>query len=170
MSSASQWYVIHTHGKHETKVEVYLGKKGLNIFLPRMTMVSRRRDRKKYLQVPLFPGYVFVHTDLSQESYHHIVKSPGVVRILGNQREYFPVAPEVIESIRLMVASQRAYYPWEHLEKGRRVRIVEGPLTGAVGVVERVKDNKRRLIVAVEILGRSVAVDLENEAVEPVGS
>lgn len=167
MSLPREWYVLHTYGKHETKVETYLQKRGLEIFLPRLEVVSRRRDRRQILQVPLFPGYVFVNVHLSHEKYHQIMKSPGVVRILGNNGRFAPVAAEVIESIRLVVASQRHYYPWEKLAKGQLVRITEGPLRGAVGMVERVNERKRRLVVTVEMLSRAVAVDLENDTVEP---
>jgi transcriptional antiterminator NusG len=160
------WYVIHTCGKHETKVEINLQKKGLEIFLPRTAVLSRRRDRKRLLQVPLFPGYVFAHVQLSHETYSHIIKSPGVVRLLGWNGEFYPVPQDTIDSIRIMLASRRSCYPWENLQQGQCVRIVEGPLAGAIGRVERINGKKRRLVVTVELLSRSVAVDLENEAVE----
>jgi transcriptional antiterminator NusG len=167
LSCQPSWYVIHTGGNHETKVETNLQRIGLEIFLPRMAVFSRRRDRKKVLQVPLFPGYVFAHVQLSYETYCHIIRSPGVVRILGWNGRFYPVLEETIESIRIMLASQRSYYPWESLKRGQRVRIMEGPLSGAVGIVERINEKRRRLVVMVELLSRSVAVDLENEAVEP---
>jgi transcription antitermination factor NusG len=147
-------------------VEINLLKKGLEVFLPRTSVFSRRRDRKRLLQVPLFPGYVFAHVQMSHENYSHIIKSPGVVRLLGWNGKFYPVPKETIESIRIMLASRRSCYPWENLQQGQRVRIVEGPLAGAVGRVERVNGRKRRLVVTVELLSRSVAVDLENEAVE----
>ncbi|MFP3867929.1 MAG: transcription termination/antitermination protein NusG [Desulfobacteraceae bacterium] len=161
------WYVIHTRCHHEGKVEVGLNQKGMEIFLPRMAVPSRRRDRRRILEVPLFPGYLFVHTELQGQAYYDIVKLPGVVRLLGVNGCLMPVPAETIQSIQSMVGSGRLYYPCNSLKVGMRVRIAEGPLAGAVGCIARRQGKKRRLVVTVEMLGRAVAVELEDEAVEP---
>jgi len=161
------WYVIHTRSRHEAKVEERLREKGLEVFLPRVTVLSRRRDRRLYLQVPLFPGYLFIHSDLLPSVYREVINLSGFVRLLGVKGRHQPVPRETVESLRLMVSSDRPYYPWPYLERGRRVRIAEGPLIGAEGIILERRAKKRRLVVAVELFRRAVAVELEDEAIEP---
>jgi len=162
------WYVVHTRSRHEVKVLVGLSGKGLEAFLPLIRVRSRRRDRCKYIQIPLFPGYLFVHTHLEPEIYHDILKTVGVARIIGFNNRCLPVEPGKVEAIQLMLASGRPLTPWQYLTKGKRVRIVEGPLAGAEGIILQRRDKKRRLVVAIDLLQRSVAVELEEEAVEPL--
>lgn len=166
-SPAPAWYVIHTRSRHEYQVETRLQKKGLEIFLPRVTVPSRRRDRRRLLEVPLFPGYLFVHSSLEPGIYQEIIKIPGVVRILGNNGRKIPVPSETVESIRNIVVSNRPYYSWPFLKEGRRVRIVDGPLAGTEGVLLKRLEKKRRLVVSVELFCRSMAVELADEMVDP---
>lgn len=162
----ASWYVIQTCCRHEVRVEERLRGKGLEIFLPRHTVASRRRDRKKLLHVPLFPGYLFVHDVLETSTYHDILKLPGVVRILGNHGQLQPVSRGTIESIRLALASDRPYYPYRYLERGKRVRVMEGPLAGVIGIIREHKGEQRRVVLEVELFRRAMAVELEDEAVE----
>lgn len=161
------WYIIHSRSRHEAKVESALQQKGLEVFLPRITVRSRRQDRKLLLQVPLFPGYLFVHTVLEPAAYYDIIKLKSVVRLLGGKAGPSPVSSETVDSIRTIVESDRPYYPGAHLKCGMKVCIMEGPLAGTVGVILKRRNKKRSLVVAVELFQRSVAVELEDEAVEP---
>jgi len=161
------WYVIHAHSKQETKVESALRQKGLEIFLPRITVRSRRKDRRLFIQVPLFPSYLFVCTVLEPSAYHEIIKQSGVTRLLGINGCPSSIPPEQVDSIKAIVASDRPYYPWAYLGQGRQVRIMEGPLSGTIGTILRGRGKKQRLVVAVVLFQRSVAVELEEEAVEP---
>lgn len=160
------WYVIQTFSNHEGKVENGLLKKGFEIFLPRVTVCSRRKDRKKLLNTPLFPGYLFVHTVIWPKDFYKIIKMPGVVRLLGIKGRIVPVSLETIESIKTTIASGRLYYPWNNLAPGMRVMVAEGPLEGAVGVILRTR-GKKRLVISVELMNVAVVVELENDAVEP---
>jgi transcriptional antiterminator NusG len=148
-------------------VELGLQARGLEVSLPRITVRRRRRDRFQLLEVPLFSGYLFVHSILSPPAYYHIIKQPGVVCILGSKGRYTPVSAETVASIQTVQESGRSFSPWSKLVPGRRVRVVAGPLGGAVGTIWRGKPARRRLVVGLELLGRSVAVDLEEECVEP---
>jgi transcription termination/antitermination protein NusG len=162
------WYVIQARHQHEAKVELLLQRKGLEVFLPRITVRSRRRDRKRLLEVPLFPGYLFVHSSLDHQTYYEIIKQKSVVRLVGGKSGLpTPVPGEVVASINAIVDSHQPYHPWPYLRRGEKVRIMEGPLAGTVGVIVRTLDKKRRLVVAVELFQRSVAVELEEEVVEP---
>jgi transcriptional antiterminator NusG len=161
------WYVVHTSSRHEAKVESALLRKNFETFLPRISVPSRRRDRKLVHNVPLFPGYLFVHTELDIRTYYQIVTVKSVVRLLGHNGKAVPVPQEKIDSIKTIVTSDHIYYPWRYLENGRQVRMVEGPLAGTIGVILNRREKKRRLVVAVELFQRSVAVELNDEAVEP---
>jgi transcription termination/antitermination protein NusG len=164
--STPNWYVIHARSKHEAKVESALQQKGVETFLPRTAVRSRRQDRRLFLEVPLFPGYLFVRTVLEPYAYYQIIKLPGVVRLLGVNGRPGAVPREQVDSLQAIVTSDRPYYPWAYLGQGRQVRIMEGPLAGAIGTILRRRDKKQRLLVSVELFQRSVAVDLEEEAVE----
>jgi transcriptional antiterminator NusG len=160
------WYVIHTRSCHEVKFETHLTRKGLETFLPRVMVRSRRRDRRKILERPLFPGYLFVCTNLNQRAYDNIIRNQGVVRILGIKGQFIPVPEETVVSLRTLVNSGQPVLPWAKLTPGKLVRVVEGPLMGATGVIITNKKGKRRLLVAVELLGRSVCTELAEESVE----
>jgi transcription antitermination factor NusG len=160
------WYVIHTCSRHEVKVESGLTRKGLEVFLPKVPVRSRRRDRLQMLEAPLFPGYLFVRTDLNEWAHSHIIRNQGVVRILGIKGQCTPVPEDTVASLRTLVNSGQPVFPWSKLTAGKRVRVVEGPLRGAIGVILRNKQGKRRLLVAVELLGRSVCAELAEETVE----
>ncbi|MCX5890429.1 MAG: UpxY family transcription antiterminator [Deltaproteobacteria bacterium] len=160
------WYIIHTCSRHEAKVEAGLTMKGQEVFLPRVMVRSRRQDRLRMLEVPLFPGYLFVHTDLSYSDYYHIIRQDGVVRILGIKGQCTPVPEETVASIRTLVNSGQPIFTWSKLAPGKRVRVVDGPLAGASGVISRLKKGNRRLVVGVELLGRSICAELAEESVE----
>lgn len=160
------WYVVHTCSRHEVLVEADLTRKGLEVFLPRVKVRSRRRDRLQMLEVPLFPGYLFVHTDLNDWAHYNIIRNQGVVRILGIKGQFTPVPEDTVTSLRTLVNSGQIVLPWSRLTLGKDVRVVEGPLMGAKGVILRNKQGKRRLLVAVQLLGRSVCAELAEETVE----
>jgi len=160
------WYVIHAHSRHEAKVELTLQGKNIETFFPRVTVPSRRRDRKLLIKAPLFPGYLFVHTDLNDRAYNNIIRNPSVVRILGFKGQCNEVPAETVASIQKLLNSGQPVFPWAKLTPGKQVRIVEGPLAGATGVILRRKQGKSRLVVGVELLGRSVCAELAEETVE----
>jgi len=161
------WYAIYVQCRHEARVESALQHKGVEVFLPRVTTLSRRWDRRLLINVPLFPGYLFVRTDLDSYGYREILKAPGMVRLLGLKGGPTPVPAETIDSVKAIVDSDQPLYPWPYLKTGSLVRVLDGPLAGVVGVILGRQKKKRRLIVSVELFQRSVAVELDSEAVEP---
>ncbi|RJR35898.1 MAG: hypothetical protein C4567_14285 [Deltaproteobacteria bacterium] len=165
MSDPPAWYVIQTHSRKETKVDKALARQGLETFLPRITIPSRRRDRKVILNAPLFPGYLFLQANLDPVIFNQLIKVNGVIRLLGNGSPT-PLTTEIVDSIRAIVEGDRHFYPWRYLEKGQQVRVLDGPLAGTIGVIQGRKEKKRRLIVSVELFRRSVAVELADDAVE----
>jgi transcriptional antiterminator NusG len=162
---AMPWYVIQTHCRTESRVQLALERKGLEVLLPQMIVPKVRRGRKVLLHLPLFQGYLFVHTHIDAKVFHQIIKVDGVMRFLGHGSPA-AVPPAQIESIRTIVGGERYYYPWRYLEEGKKVRVIDGPLAGVVGTLVARKDKQRRLVVSVELFKRSVAVELDSEAVE----
>jgi transcription antitermination factor NusG len=113
-----------------------------------------------------FPGYLFVRNDLNDWAHINSIRTLGVVRILGIKGQRRPVPEDTVASLRTLVNSGQPIFPWSKITPGRHVRVVEGPLMGACGVILKVKPGKRRLLVAVELLGRSVCAELAEETVE----
>jgi transcription elongation factor/antiterminator RfaH len=165
--SAPLWYAIYTQCRHEARVETRLQQQGLEVFLPRIATLSRRRSRRLPINVPLFPGYLFIHTDLDTSTYHEILKTPGVVRLLGFRGSPTPVPEETIHSVKAIVDCGQPVHPYPYLKAGALVQVLEGPLAGTIGVILERKDKKRRLIISVELFQRSVAVELDDDTVEP---
>jgi transcription termination/antitermination protein NusG len=159
------WYAVYTHCRHEARVEAALQHSGVETYLPWITTPSRRRDRRRLLTVPLFPGYLFVHSNPEAAGFVDILRVPGVVRVLGFKNGPAPVPATTIESIQTIVSSNQPFYPWPPLKTGTIVRVMEGPLAGVIGVVQG-RTRKRRLIVSVELFRRAVAVELDREALE----
>ena len=159
------WYVIQTQSRHEDKVEIALTRKGLETYLPRITYPSRRRDRKVILKAPLFPGYLFLYVELDPVTFHKVIKVDGIIRLLGNAGPT-PLAEEIVPSIRHIVEGEKPFYQWRFLEKGKQVRVVDGPLAGTIGIIVGKKEKRRRLVVNVELFKRSLAVELDDDAVE----
>lgn len=166
-NAAASWYVVYTACHHEFRVEQRLKRSGRETFLPWIAVPSRRCDRRLQINVPLFPGYLFIREQLTPVVYHEIVRLPGVARILRCNGGYATVCPEVIESIRQSLASLRPCGPHAFVQRGKQVRVVEGPLRGIVGIIKELKHRKRRLVITVELFKRSMAVELDDDAVEP---
>lgn len=162
-----RWYVLHTRSRFENVVNDGLVKKSIEVYLPRIQVRSKRRDRKKMIQVPLFPGYVFVRTDLNPYQQIEIVKTVGVVRFVGNREGPLAVRDESIASLQIMVASDQEIVTGHRLRKGDRVRVTAGPFAGVIGTFVRYRGHSR-VVVNVEALGQHAAVDVDMAEVEPL--
>lgn len=160
-----RWYVLHTKSRHENVVEAGLRKKTLEVFLPKIKVRSKRRDRRTMIQVPLFPGYVFIKTDLHPHSHLDIVKTVGAVRLIGSNLGPVAVPDETIDSLRIMVTSDQDISTGMRLRKGDRVLVVDGPFTGVTGTFMRYR-GKGRVIVNIEALGQHAGVDVDEQDVE----
>ncbi|MBW1746396.1 MAG: UpxY family transcription antiterminator, partial [Deltaproteobacteria bacterium] len=140
------WYVLHTKSRFENVVNEGLAKKSIDVFLPKIKVRSKRRDRKAMIQVPLFPGYMFVKTDLNPYEHIEIVKTLGAVRILGNKDGPLAVPQESIESLQIMVAGNNDVTTGKHLKKGDKVMVINDPFAGVTGTFIRYK-GKERVVV-----------------------
>jgi len=159
------WYVLHTKSRFENVVNEGLVKKSLECFLPKIKVKSRRRDRNLMIQVPLFPGYLFVKTDLHPHEHIEIVKTIGAVRLIGNKHGPLPVSTATIESLKIMVSSGHSITTGNSFRKGDRVLVVYGPFAGVTGIFVRYR-GKNRVVVNVEALGQSAQVDVNENDIE----
>ncbi len=161
-----RWYALHSRSRHEEVVFKGLCNKSIESFLPRMQVMSRRKDRRKRIWVPLLPGYVFVRSDLNSYQYLEILKTYGVVRIIGIQGKPVPVKDEEISSLKVLNDTDRTVRNRAFMHTGDRIRIMEGPLKGLTGFYLRHKDRSEKVVVSIDLLKRSISVEIENWAVE----
>jgi transcription elongation factor/antiterminator RfaH len=159
------WYVMHTKSRHEKVVNDQLLKKSIEAYLPIVTVRSKRRDRKAMIRVPLFPGYLFVKTDLHPSSHLEVVKTAGAVRLIGNHQGPLPVPDEAVESLQIMVDSDNTVTTGHRLETGDKVIVVYGPFAGVAGTFVRY-GGKGRVIVNIEALGQFAAAEVSEEDIE----
>jgi transcriptional antiterminator NusG len=164
-----KWYAIHSRSRHEDVVLNGLKKKLIEAFLPKMQVMSRRKDRRKMIMVPILPGYVFVHSDLNLYQYWDILKTYGVVRLLGIQGKPVPVKDEEIASLKTLDGTDRTVRNQAYMKKGDRVMIMEGPLQGLTGFYIKHKGKVDKVVVSIELLQRSLAVEVEDLIVEKIG-
>lgn len=160
------WYAVRTRSNYEFRVNDLLAKKSLITFYPTILKWSRRKDRKKKIERPLFPGYLFVKCVASAFEWLEIKKTDGVVKILGNKNIPQGIPEDQIDSVRKIVEAGIDPLPHPYLNVGDRVVVVDGPLRGAIGIFDRFNDKKGTLIVTVDLLGRSLAAEVENNVVE----
>jgi len=159
------WYVLHTKSRFENVVNDGLVKKSMEVFLPKIQVRSKRRDRKVMIRVPLFPGYLFVKTDLNPYEHLEIVKTAGAVRLIGTHESPVPVPEPTIESLKIMVAGNNEISTGYRMQKGDRVIVVSGSFTGVTGTFVRYR-GKGRVVVNIEALGQHAGVDVNEEDVE----
>ena len=159
------WYVLHTKSRFENIVNDGLIKKSIEVFLPKIKVRSKRRDRKAIIQVPLFPGYLFVKSELNPYEHVEIVKTIGAVRIIGNKDGPLAVPQESIESLQIMVAGNNDVMTGKYLKKGDIVMVVDGPFAGVTGTFVRYK-GKERVVVYIEALGQFASVEVSEDDVE----
>jgi transcription antitermination factor NusG len=162
-----KWYVVRTRSRHEQKVNEQLINKSFEVFYPQIKVWSRRKDRKKKILKSLFPGYLFVHCNLTDENWLNILKTFGVVNLLGyDDQSPSPVPEEQILSIKKVLNTEIPVVVHPYLEKGERVIVVDGPLKGAIGFFIGVNNQKGRLIIGVDLLNRSIEVEIDCSAVD----
>jgi transcriptional antiterminator NusG len=159
---APQWYALYTRSRCEQLVYDQLMAKGFSLFLPRIEVWSQRSGKGRLAPVPMFPGYLFLHHAMDKESYIEVRKARGLVRILGERWDRLGVVPEKeIEAIQTVVQVRVPLLPYPYLRQGQRVRITRGPLTGMEGILVQSKPSKGLLVLSVELLQRSVAVEVD---------
>lgn len=160
------WYALYTRYQHEKTVYQILLRKEFEVFLPVYTSAHRWKDRTKFLSLPLFPSYVFIRGGLGRRL--EILTTPGVFELVGTAGKASPISEEEIRTVRRVVENAERVEPHPYLASGDRIRVKSGPLAGIEGILVR-KKNLSRLILSVELLQKSIAVEIEVSNVERVG-
>lgn len=162
---ATRWFAVYTRSRHEKIAEKELKKKGFETFLPLRKVVRQWSDRKKTIEEPLFKGYLFVRTALTER--FGVLNSVGVVRFVSQGSEPAEIPEKELAAIRLFVEQDIQVDPFPYLKEGERVYVRSGPFKGAEGFVVR-KDKHCRLVISLDMLMQSVSVLIDQACVEPV--
>jgi transcription antitermination factor NusG len=160
----SKWYVLFVRSNQEKRVADRLLHRTVEFFLPCYTSLRRWKDRRVQLTIPLFPGYVFVRLPFLERL--KVLTVPNVVALVGTKTAPSVVSEEEIAWIRKGIQHGVAT-PHEHLQAGQRVVIQDGAMAGMRGVLVR-KQNKTRVVVSLESISRSFAVEVDAGSVMPL--
>jgi transcription antitermination factor NusG len=160
----SNWYALYTCPRHEKRVADQIKQRSISCFLPLYRSVRRWKDRRKELELALFPGYVFVQ--VASQDRLRVLQLPSVVRFVSFNGHPVPLPEAEIESLRRGLHGCVQMVPHPYLRVGRRVRVSNGPMAGLEGILHRRKEGLR-LVVSIEMLMRAVAVEVDEADVEP---
>jgi transcription antitermination factor NusG len=164
----AKWYALHTKSRFEQKVYDGLCGKSLEAFLPKIQVMSRRKDRRKKIYVPMLPGYVFVRSELQADEHLHILKTVGVVRMISFKGRPAPADEGEIASLMILDGTDRTVQNRAFMKKGDRVVITEGPLKGLMGFYIHHKGETHKVVVSIELLHRSLEVEIEDWSLEKI--
>jgi transcription antitermination factor NusG len=158
------WYAAYTKANHEKRVAQQLEQRCVEHFLPVYQSIRRWKDRRICLQMPLFPGYVFVRLALRDRL--KLLQIPGVVQLVNFNNQPAPLPEEDILAIRNCLGRSRRVEPHPYMQAGLRVQVMSGPLQGLEGVLLRRK-NKARFVLSFDLIMRSVAVEIDEVDLGP---
>lgn len=161
------WYAAYTRAQHEKRVAAELGMREVEHFLPLYSSVRRWKDRRVQLELPLFPGYVFVRLALRERL--RVLQIPSVVRLVGFNGQATALPDSEMEIMRSGLSQNSRTEPHPFVKVGRRVRIIVGPFAGLEGILKQKKGNLR-VIVSLELIQKSMAVDVDIADVRPAAA
>jgi transcription antitermination factor NusG len=159
------WYALYTCPRHEKCVAQQIEQRSISCFLPLYRSVRRWKDRRKELELALFPGYVFVRLALKDRL--RVLQLPSAVRLVSFNGQPAVLPEAEIEQLRQRLARGGGVEPHPYLRVGRRVRVCGGPMQGLEGIIVRRKD-RCRVVFSLDLIMRSVAVEVDESDVEPV--
>ncbi len=160
------WYALRVRSRHEFVTAEELTRKNIANFLPSVPRTRQWKDRKKTVDFPLFPGYLFVHLDPRPGVFLNVLKTRGSVCFVSLEPgRPTAVLPQEIESLKILLQSGSQLDVFPAFKEGTTVRVKRGPLSGTVGILAKRKDQDM-FLVNIEILGRSVGLKIHAEDVE----
>lgn len=164
-SALFPWYVTYTCPRHEKHVARQFEERGISFFLPLYKSMRRWKDRKKQIELPLFPGYVFVQ--MKSDNRVDLLRVPGVVHLVSFQGRPAAVAGAELEVLRRGVIGCSVLRPHPYLKAGRKIRIRGGAMAGVEGILVRRKESAR-VVLSISLIQRSVAMEIDETDVEPI--
>ena len=162
-ASDPHWYALYTNPRHEKVVAKQLEERCVENFLPLYRTWHRWKDRRKQVELALFPGYVFVR--IEEQNKLHVLRIPGAVNLVSFNGKLAALPEPEIEALRNALDNQVFAEPCPYLRVGRKVRVMRGPMAGAEGILSRKKD-RYRVVISVEVLMRSVALEIDGSDLE----
>jgi transcription antitermination factor NusG len=169
-SNKAAWFAIQTRSKHERVVSNYLANRGVTHYLPTLVEIRRWSDRRKKVECPLFPGYLFVQIIAENERRVEVLRAPGIVRFVGPGHEGSVIPSSQIESVRKLINDNLPWtsYPFlPFLKSGQRVRLRGGALDQVEGIFLR-RGSEGTLIVSIDAIQRSLAVSIQGYDIEVI--
>lgn len=163
----ARWHAIYTSSRHEKVVARQLEERGIESFLPLYRTWRRWKDRRKLVELALFPSYVFVRVEVHERL--RVLQVPGVVKLVSFNGEPAILPESEMNALRNGLENQVYAEPHPYLRVGKKVRVVRGPMTGAEGILSRKKD-RQRVVISIDVLMRSIAVEVEGADLEAIGS
>jgi transcription antitermination factor NusG len=161
-AAALRWHALWTRSHCERLVHDQLVAKGFEVFLPEVDVWSTRGGIRRLIPAAMFPGYLFLRGAMDKTGYIDVIKARGLVRILGEQWDRLDVVPDTqIEALQRVVSARVPVMAHPFLREGQHVRITRGPLADVEGVLVATKPNKGLLVLSVDLLRRSVAVEVD---------
>ena len=164
--SADSWYAVYTRARHEKVVAEELWLRQIESFLPLQERLSTWKDRRKLVQFPLFPGYLFVRTEMQSRGLD-VLRVPSVVRIIGFNGVPEPIPAAQIKAVKNLVFNEMPLNPHPFVREGDRVRIIRGPLREMEGLLLE-KKNRYTFILSIALIQQSVACQIEAADVEKI--
>jgi transcription termination/antitermination protein NusG len=173
---ALKWYVVHTYSGYENKVQQNLLKqievKGMgdrikDVLIPTEEQVEIRRGKRRTVEKKIFPGYILIHMELTDETWYMVRNTPGVTGFIGDGTKPTPLPENEVASLlkRMGLATPKVTVTWKENDG---VRVLSGPFSGFTGVIRKLDENKEKVTVMLSIFGRETPVELEFDKVEQI--
>lgn len=162
-----RWYAVYTRSNFEKRVAAELAAKPVENYLPVVQEWHQWKDRKKLVEVPVFPGYVFARFADSTRNRLQVLHTAGTVRILGQREQIEPIPDREIESVQRLLQANVPCFAHPFLREGAWVRVKRGALQDLEGLLVRVK-SKTRLVLSITLLSQAVATEIDISDVEVI--
>jgi transcription antitermination factor NusG len=165
LATQQSWYAVSVFPRHERHVATYLDAGGVSYLLPLYSSLRHWKDRRKEIEMVLFPGYVFVNIELQHRV--GVLRLPGVARFVTFQGLPAAIPDQEIQAIGVGVKAGIAMHPHPYLKRGRRIRVKSGPMAGVEGILVRKKEGFR-VVLSIDLIMSSVAAEVDESDVEPL--
>ena len=166
-TAAMSWYAVQTRSRHEKLVARQLEGQGFSTFVPLTSQLRQWSDRRKLVDLPLFPGYAFLRLAYRPEQRLRVLKTEGIVAFVGIHGQGMPIPDRQIEQIKTLLDAKVPAESHPFLKVGQRVRIRSGSLNGIEGILVG-QESDRMMVISVDLIQRSVCIRLHGYEVEPI--